>query len=46
MDYDSDLKGSYQSLNIKLAVKTILELNKKGFKIHEKGTFSISILSY
>ena len=37
MDYDSDLKGSYQSLNIKLAVKTILELNKKGFKIHEKG---------
>ena len=35
-DYDCDLKGSYQLLNVKLAVKTIFELNKKEFKIYKK----------
>ncbi|PTM11222.1 MAG: tetrahydrofolate synthase [Bacteroidetes bacterium] len=33
--YESDLKGTYQQHNIKTVVKTILELNKKGFKISE-----------
>ena len=33
--YRSDLKGNYQSFNLKLAVITIRELKKRGFKILE-----------
>ncbi|MDG1729136.1 MAG: bifunctional folylpolyglutamate synthase/dihydrofolate synthase [Algibacter sp.] len=35
--YVSDLKGSYQSKNIKTVVQTIMELQKKGFNMSEKN---------
>ena len=34
-DYPSDLKGNYQIKNIKTAVQTVSEINKKGFFISE-----------
>ena len=36
-NYKSDLKGSYQSMNIITAVQTIKNLNKKRFKISSKN---------
>lgn len=36
IDYNSDLKGSYQKNNIKTAVQTINILQQKGFKISEE----------
>lgn len=36
-EYESDLKGKYQSKNIKVAVSVIDELRKKGFAISENN---------
>ena len=36
-DYDSDLKGSYQSKNIKTVVQTITTLKTRGFTISNKN---------
>tara|TARA_R110002049_G_scaffold206269_1_gene376818 strand:- start:69090 stop:70307 length:1218 start_codon:yes stop_codon:yes gene_type:complete len=36
-DYKSDLKGSYQTKNIKTVVQSIKELRKKGFEISENN---------
>ncbi len=35
-NYNSDLKGNYQSNNINLAVNTILELRNQGWIINNK----------
>lgn len=37
INYSSDLKGDYQKNNIKTAVQTVFEIEKKGFKISENN---------
>ena len=36
-DYASDLKGNYQTKNIKTAVQTVFEIRKKGFTVSEEN---------
>lgn len=36
IDYESDLKGTYQTHNVKTAVQSIYELNKKGFSVSDE----------